>query len=238
MAKWLGVVGLVVWSALAHADTFYKYRDSRTGREVFVNRLDQIPLPYRNHAKVVMEATAPARAAAEETTETAAAPTPSESPSLTAAVPEKLTAAKACLRELIAGKNWLKDGPAIVAAMVDQRLGKAGTTPLDERERQQLGRLLGTVAGLTLVATLLAFIVWLIMVVSAIRDRKLGWAIAMILLWPAAYLYLFIHGGKGRVVFKLVGAAALVSPALVGVVAASWFSRWFHAVVQARGGRV
>ncbi len=68
MAKWLGVVGLVVWSALAHADTFYKYRDSRTGREVFVNRLDQIPLPYRNHAKVVMEATAPARAAAEETT--------------------------------------------------------------------------------------------------------------------------------------------------------------------------
>ena len=238
MAKWLGVaVGIVVWSALAHADTFYKYRDSQTGRDVFVNRLDQIPRPYRSRAKVVMEVKAPARAEAAEATETEV-PAPTESRSVTTVVPEKLTAAKASLRELIAGKNWLKDGPAIVAAFVDQRLAKAGTTPLDENERLQLGRMLGTALGLALVATLLAFIVWLVMIVSAIRDRKLGWAIAMVLLWPTAYLYLFIHGGKGRVVFKLACSAALVSPALVGVVAASWFSRWFHVVLQARGGRV
>jgi len=238
MAKWLGVVvGIVVWSALAHADTFYKYRDSQTGRDVFVNRLDQIPRPYRSRAKVVMEVTAPAKVEVAETPETTA-PAPTESSSITAVVPEKLSAAKASLRDLIAGKNLLKDGPAIAAAMVDQRLAKASTTPLDENERLQLGRMLGTTAALALVATLLAFVVWLVMVVSAIRDRKFGWAIVMILLWPAAYLYLFIHGGRGRVVFKLAGAAALVSPALVGVVTASWFSRWFHAVVQARGGRV
>ena len=68
MAKWLGVVvGIVVWSALAHADTFYKYRDSQTGRDVFVNRLDQIPPPYRSRAKVMMEMTAPAKVEVAET---------------------------------------------------------------------------------------------------------------------------------------------------------------------------
>jgi hypothetical protein len=237
MAKMLGVVvGIVVWSALAHADTFYKYRDSQTGRDVFVSRLDQIPRPYRTRAKLVMEVTAPAKPGAAETSETA--PVLPESPPFATVVPEKLRAAKASVRDLIAGKNLLKDGPAIAVTMIDQRLAKAGTTPLDEIERLQLGRMVGTVLGLALVATLLAFIVWLVMVVSAVRDRKLGWALAMILLWPTAYLYLFIHGDKGRVVFKLASAAALVSPALVGVVAASWFSRWFHAVVQARGGRV
>ena len=61
-------------------------------------------------------------------------------------------------------------------------------------------------------------------------------AMVMFLLWPTAYLYLFLYGGKGRVVFKLACSAALVSPALVGVVTAACFSRWFHAVVQARGG--
>jgi uncharacterized membrane protein YqjE len=237
MAKALGVaLGIVVWSALAHADTFYKYRDSQTGRDVFVNRVDQIPRAYRSRAKLVMEVAAPAKVEPGETSE--AAPGPAESPSMTAVVPQKLRAAKASLRDLLAGKNLVKDAPAIAAAMVDQRLAQAGTTPLDEKERLQLGRLLGMVGGLALVATLLAFIVWLVMVVSAIRDRKLGWAVVMILLWPTAYLYLFMHGGKGRVVFKLAGAAALVSPALVGVVAAAWFSRWFHAVVQARGGRI
>jgi hypothetical protein len=237
MANKLGVmVGVVVWSAIAHADTFYKYRDSQTGRDVFVNRLDQIPRPYRGRAKLVMEVTAPAKIEAADATDTEA-PAPTESPSIATVVPEKLSAAKVSVRELIAGKSLLKDGPAIAAAMIDQRLAKAGTTPLDENERLQLGRMLGTALGLALVATLLSFIVWLVMLVSAIRDRKLGWAIVMFVLWPTAYLYLFIHGGKGRVVFKLACAAALVSPALVGVVTASWFSRWYHAVVQARGGR-
>ena len=222
MAQRLGVVvGILVWSALAHADAFYKYRDLQTGRDVFVNRVDQIPQKYRSRAKLVMEMTAPP---VTDNPESDTAPPSSEPPpSAPTVVPEKLRAAKASLRELMAGKNLLKDAPAIAAAIVDQRLAKAGTTPLDENERLQLGRMLGTTLGLALVATLLSFIVWLVMVVGAIRDRKIGWTIVMVLLWPASYLYLFIHGGKGRVVFKLACAAALASPALVGVVAASWF---------------
>ena len=56
MKTGLGVVlCMVLWSATGRADTFYQYRDKSTGRDVFVNRPDQIPRKYRGQAKLVME---------------------------------------------------------------------------------------------------------------------------------------------------------------------------------------
>ena len=56
MKTGLGVVlCIVLWSATGRADTFYQYRDKSTGRDVFVNRLDQIPRKYRDQAKIVIE---------------------------------------------------------------------------------------------------------------------------------------------------------------------------------------
>lgn len=228
------VIGIVMWSAVASADTFYKYRDPKTGRDVFVNRLDQIPREHRTRAKVVMEVAAPA--ANEKAPEPPEA-VPADEPPPPVAAPIRPSPVQD-VGALFTGRNLIKDGPAAVAALVDRRLAQQGATPLDARERFQLARLFGRCAGLGLAAVVVAFVVWLVLFVRALRDGKFGWAIVMLVLWPAAYLYLFIHGGKGRIVFKLTCAAALVSPAIVGVLAATWFSRWFNLVVQARGGRV
>jgi hypothetical protein len=240
MKTGLGVVlciGFVLWGAASLADTFYKYRDKSTGRDVFVNRMDQIPRQYRSQAKVVMEIADVPKTTGDELSVAKnenAAPEPKAAPALA----EPVRAAGVDLRKALTGRNLWKDGPAIACGAVDAKLTKAGTSPLTEPERAQLGHLLVTVFALSVVASLFAFVVWVVMIVSAIRDGRNWWALFIFLFAPLAYVYLFVHAGKGRWVFKLVCAFGMLSPALVGLASAWWFYSWFHAVIQARGGHV
>jgi hypothetical protein len=240
MKTGLGVVlciGFVLWSAAGHADTFYKYRDKSTGRDVFVNRLDQIPRQYRSQAKVVMEV---ASSATTTTSDPAVGDDESAvaQPSAAPALAEPLRATGVNLRNALVGKSLLKDGPAIASAMVDEKLVRAGTSPLTEPERAQLGRLLLTIVVLSIVASLFAFVVWVVMIVSALRDGHNLWALFIFLFAPLAYVYLFVHAGKGRAAFKLTCTFGMLSPALVGLAGAWRFYGWFHAVIQARGGHI
>jgi hypothetical protein len=240
MKTGLGVVlciGFVLWSAAGQADTFYKYRDRSSGRDVFVNRFDQIPRQYRSQAKVVMEVANSPKAAASDPTvdqEESAAPEPSAAPAL----PQPLRTTGVDLRQALAGKSLWRDGPAIACAMVDAKLVAAGTSPLTEPERAQLGHLLLTILALSTVAGLFALVVWVVMIVSALRGGHNGWALFIFLFSPLAYVYLFIHAGKGRAAFKLACTFGMLSPALVGLAGAWRFYGWFHAIIQARGGHV
>lgn len=240
MKSRLGVVvciGFVLWSAAAQADTFYKYHDKSTGRDVFVNRLDQIPRLYRGQAKVVMEiADSPKTSTGEPSVDKE--PSAAAEPSTAPAPAEPLRATGADLRRALAGKNLWKDGPAIASAAMDAKLARAGTHPLTEPERAQLGRLLLTVFVLAIMAGLFALVVWVVMIVSAVRDGHNWWALFIFLFSPLAYVYLFVHAGKGRWPFKLVCAFGMLSPALVGLAGAWRFYGWFHAIIQARGGHV
>jgi len=234
----LGVIlCIVLWSAAGQADTFYQYRNKSTGRDVFVNRLDQIPRQYRSQAKVVMEAAESPKAAASDFTvdkdEGAAA-----APSAVSASTEPLRATGAELRNALAGKSLWKDGPAIACALVDAKLIRSGTSPLTEPERAQFGHLLLAILVSSAVAGLFAFVAWAVMVVSALRDGHNWWALFIFLFAPLAYVYLFVHAGKGRWAFKLVCAFGMLSPALVGLAGAWRFYGWFQAIVQARGGHV
>lgn len=234
----LGVVlCIVLWSAKGRADTFYQYRDKSTGRDVFVNRLDQIPRKYRDQAKLVMEiANTPTTPASDSTAgqnENAAT-----EPSATPIMVEPLRSTGVDLRRAAAGKNLWKDGPAIARALVDAKLIKAGTSPLTEPERAQFSRLLLTIVALSIVAALFAFVVWIVMIVTAVRDGHPWWGLFIFLFSPLAYVYLLVHIEKGNLPFKLVCAFGMLSPALVGLGGAWRFYSWFHAVIQARGGHV
>jgi hypothetical protein len=142
------------------------------------------------------------------------------------------------LRKAVAGKDLWKEGPAIASALVDAKLLKAGTSPLTEPERAQFSRLLWTIVVLSLVAALFAFVVWVVMIVTAVRDGHPWWGLFIFLFSPLAYVYLFVHTDKGHWPFKLVCAFGMLSPALVGLGGAWRFYSWFHAVIQARGGHV
>ena len=238
MKTGLGVaLCIVLWSATGRADTFYQYRDQSTRRDVFVNRLDQIPRKYRSQAKIVGES-----ADRPKTREGVSPAGDDESaapePQAIAAAAERVRTTSTDLRKAMAGKNLWKDGPAIVSAVVDARLVKAGTTPLSEPERAQFNHLLMTIFVLLVVASLFAFVVWIVMIVSALRNGHNGWALLVFLFSPLAYVYLFVHAGKGRWPFKLVCAFGMLSPALVGLAGAWGFYGWFHTIVQARGGHV
>jgi len=238
MKTGLGVVlciGFVLWSAASQADTFYQYRDKSTGRDVFVNRLDQIPRKYRNQAKIVIQSADAPKTADDGTGKDESTPA---APSSAPTIAEPLRSTGMDLRKAVAGKNLWKEGPAIASALVDAKLLKAGTSPLSEPERAQFSRLLWTIVVLSMVAGLFAFVVWIVLIVTAIRDGHPWWALFIFLLSPLAYVYLFVHTDKGRWPFKLVCAFGLLSPALVGLGGAWRFYSWFHAVIQARGGHV
>jgi hypothetical protein len=204
---------------------------------VFVNSPERIPRKYRGQAKLVLEiANAPKTPDSDPDTgkDESAASTPSASSAMT----EPLRATGVDLRRAVAGKDLWKEGPAIVQALVDAKLVKAGTQPLSEPERAHLRRLLLTVVVLSLVAALFAFVVWIVMIVTAVRDGHPWWALFIFLVSPLAYVYLFVHVDKGRWPFKLVCAFGMLAPALVGLGGAWRFYSWFHAVIQARGGHV
>ena len=240
MKTGLGVflcIGFVLWSAASQADAFYQYRDKSTGRDVFVNQLEQIPRKYRGQAKLVME-TANVPKTSGSDMDTSKDESAATAPSATSTMAEPLRSTGMDLRRAAAGRNLWKDGPAIANALVDAKLVKAGTQPLSEPERAQFSRLLLTIAVLSLVAGLFAFVVWIVMIVTAIRDGHPWWALFMFLFSPLAYVYLFVHIDKGRWPFKLVCAFGMLSPALVGLGSAWRFYGWFHTIIQARGGHV
>jgi hypothetical protein len=225
----------------AKADTFYKYKDKATGRDVFVNRIDQVPRKYRTQAKVVLEATAPTGTQTETTTETETAPAVETPPPARPSPPAPRASSAHLVDELrraASGKQILKEAPSIACAVIDAKLLHAGTQPLTPAERSSFASLFVTVLVFWSIAGVVAVLVWFIIIVGALRDTHPWWALLVFLFWPLAYVYLFVHAGKDRAVFKTLCSLGLISPALVGLVAAWRFTAWFHAVVQARGGRL
>jgi len=230
-------LGLALWSGLAAADTYYKYRDKRTGRDVFVNSLDQVPRRYRAQAKVVLE-TADQPAEPEQKPQETVIETPPPPARPTVRISAPAAEQPFDLRRALEDKNLLKDGPVIAADALDAKLVHAGAKPLTATERANLRTLVLALAIAGIAAAIAACVVWIMMIVAAVRDGRTLWAVLIILFSPLAYLYLFLYAGKGRPLFKTVGALVMLSPALVGLVGAWRFYVFFQAVVQARGGHL
>lgn len=226
-------------SATAAADTFYRYRDSKTGRDVFVNRLEQVPLKLRPQAKVVLESGALAN-------QDEVKQTPPSKPPEDDGVAERMikqlapTASDGTeyLARAQAGRGSWKNPIGVTASMVDSRLARAGAKPLDPEERASLARLLGVSVYVFVATALCAFIVWLVLVVCAFRDKHPVWGVLMLLLWPASYVYLLLHFAKGRPLPKIGAALGLLSPTLLAALLSWRVYAWFQLVVQARGGRL
>jgi hypothetical protein len=232
MKAWAGVffcAGLILLGSTALAEGIYQYRNKSTGRDVFVNRLDQVPLKYRSSAKLVVEDAPP------ESGESSGEPSPAETrPSTVSAAAKQVVEMGTELRK-VSPAGW-RNPSAIAGHMVDRKLLAAGTRPLGDSERWQLKRLLMTILGFALAASLFSFVVWIVLLVVAFRDGNPWWALFIFLFYPLAYLYLFLVVEKGRRWFKTVCAAGLVAPLLVGLVSAWRFSAWLHTIIVARGG--
>jgi hypothetical protein len=230
---------LLACSTAATADTFYRYRDKATGRDVFVNRLEQVPQCYRDQVKIVFDGETAVKQD-DLSQKEARSPTPDglAKTVIQELAPRPPSDGATSLDYASAGTNLLARGPAVAAATVDAKLGLAGAKPLAEEERAHLARLWMTTIAAAMAASLCAFVVWIVLIVSAFRNQDVAWGVLMIVLSPLALLYLFLHFGKGKWVRRTACTLGLLSPGLVGMVAAWRFFAWFQAVVQARGGHL
>jgi hypothetical protein len=227
---------IALWSTRAAADTYYKYHDKRTGRDVYVNRLEQVPQKYRSQAQVVLEgAEGPAKPdpGADASPEVTAPPAPAApQPVQRSAAPVDLASN---LRQAITGTNLLHDIPAMACAMIDFRLAASGAKPLGAPERHDLGSLVLTVLIAALVASLASLVAWITVIVIAVRDEHPWWALFTFIFYPVGYLYLLIHGGPGHILRRSLCALGMLSPLLVGAIGAWRFYATLQAIMQARG---
>jgi hypothetical protein len=224
-------------SSAAVADTFYRYHDDKTGRDVFVNRLEQVPQRYRKQLSVVFESGTLANQ--DEVKQPDPEPQPDEHAAdrmIREFAPPR-TAAENTPRPQTETILWRRAAVAVADA-VNAKLGRAGGKALVEQERERLGTIVVEGLVLAAVASLCAFIVWVVLIVCAFRDKQFGWAVAVFLFWPLGYLYLLLHFCKGRPLLKSVASLGYLSPTLVALWVAWKFYAWFHLVVQARGGRM
>jgi len=224
-------------STAAVADTFYRYHDDKTGRDVFVNRLEQVPQKHRKQLSVVFESGTLANQ--DEVKQPAPQPPPDDHVA-DRLIEEFAPPADAMARAPRPEAETILWRKAAVAAAnaVDAKLGRAGGKLLAEQERVRLGAIILEGFVLAAIAALCAFIVWIVLIVCAFREKQLGWAVAMIMFWPLGYLYLLLHFCKGRPLLKSVASLGYLSPTLVALWVAGKFYAWFHVVVQVRGGRM
>jgi len=230
-------LGLWLGTAVAFADTYYKYRDQRTGRDVFVNSLDQVPRRYRGSAKVVLETSDGTAPAPEKPpAEVLEMPPASARPTIRTVAPAGKPPND--LRQVFSGKQPWKDGPEHFANAFDSTLAGSGSPPLTGAERRGLGRLFLTIMVGAVVASLAFLAAWLAIIIMAIRNGHTWWGVLIFLFSPLAFLYLFLHVGPGRALLKTACCVAMLSPVLVGAVGAWRFYAYFQAIAQARGGHL
>lgn len=237
-------IGVGLWASGAAADTYYRYRDSRSGRDVFVNSLDQVPRRFRDNAKIVLE-TDDSKAPAAPPAEILEIPPETDRPTLRTIEPasSQVRPSRAAklpidLRQAFSGKTPWRDGPVRIADALDSSLTSSGAPPLTVAERRDLGRLLLVFIVAAVLASLAFLAAWLIVIIVAVRDGHPWWGVLIFLFWPLATLYLFLHVERGRKLFKGLCTVGLLAPMLVGVVGAWRLVAWFQALTQARGGHL
>ena len=128
-------IGLALGAAAASADTYYKYRDKNTRRDVFVNRLDQVPRKVRGQAKIVLETDTPTAEPAPEPPIEIVEP-PAKTDRLTIRNAQPAPPSGEDLRSALADKNLWRDGPALASAAVDAKLVTAGAPPSRARSAE------------------------------------------------------------------------------------------------------
>jgi len=224
--------------AAAAADTFYRYHDSKSGRDVFVDRIEQVPPKLRPQAKVVFESGALAN---QDEVKRSSPPKPAVDDSIADKMikefaPAASQSAKDFEQASASQGSW-RDPAGVAANTVNAKLSRAGAKLLDPDERARLAGFIGTAVYLFAVTVLCAFMVWLVMIVCAFRDQHPVWGIVMLFLWPASYFYLLLHFAKGRLLLKTTATLGLLSPTLVALWVSWRFYAWFQLIAHARSGQ-
>jgi hypothetical protein len=222
---WTVVLLLAGLAGLAKAESIYRYYDPHTKRDVFVNRLDQVPSQHREQAQPVVAdgvLVGTSHPPGKDMREGAVIFGGKPSSSI-------LETLKQALIEAGDGP-WDGKFERLLTMVMDTEMVKSGKSPLTAEHVLHVTYMVG-VAALALSASgLLAIVACIFVMVHAFRNEHPVWGVFILLLPPLGILYVPIHVESKRRWFKWTTLAGQVSPLLVITVAIWRFYAYFTSI--------
>jgi hypothetical protein len=211
------VLALVGLASPARSESIYRYRDPNTKRDVFVTRLDQIPAPYREQAKLVVA----------DGVLVDSSHQPDKNVPLGTVIYGNRTPAGAMETiERAVSDVWHggHDASGLLRTLtmaIDTALVGAGRRPLSASEVVQIKRMLVESAAALAIAGLLAFVAWILVMVHAFRAEHRWWLLFIMLLQVPGIVYVLLHVEGKRRWFKFATLLAQTAPYAVAL-ATGW----------------
>jgi hypothetical protein len=236
----LVVAVLAVLAGAARADSIYKYRDPRTGRDVFVSSLEQVPPEHRAGAQVVVADGVLVNSAGTATGTAAVAGGGGARPGGTVIFgdgqPEDLAQnMKRALKQAMGQDFSLRNLSRGMVVAMDTVMVRGGKAPLSATEGATLVRLMVTFLVLSLVTGVAGLVVLIILMVHAWRSDHPWWTVLMFFVNILGIVYALLHVESERRLLKFSALFCQIAPFVVGVVAAWQLRSWFVGVMSARG---
>jgi hypothetical protein len=217
LAFWATVLALVALASPARSESIYRYRDPNTKRDVFVTRLDQIPAPYREQAKLVV---------ADGVLVDSSNQPAKDVPLGTVIYGNRTPAGAMETIERAVSDVWHggHDASGLLRTLttaIDTALVGSGRRPLSASDVAQIKRMLVESAVALAIAGLLAFVAWILVMVHAFRAEHRWWLVFIMLFQVPGIAYVLLHVEGKRRWFKFATLLAQTAPYAV-VLATGW----------------
>jgi uncharacterized membrane protein YhaH (DUF805 family) len=216
----------------AAAGEIWKYRDPASPRDVFVNKLDQVPAELRAEAQLMVSDGLLVNSTPPSGGGVPAAP--GGTVVFGDKVPSDATEAfKSAVHKAVEKDLSLRNVTGAAVMAMDTALVRAGKPPITPAETSRLSRLMLVIAVALSVAGLVSFVIWIVLMVHAWREGHPGWSILIFLVHLLGVFYAFLH--VERRWLRWVSLLCYLAPVLVGVAAAWQIRSWFMDLGSARG---
>jgi hypothetical protein len=217
LAFWATLLALVGLASPARSESIYRYRDPNTKRDVFVTRLDQIPTPYREQAKLVV-ADGVLVDSSTQTNKDVQLGTVVYGNRAPAGARETVERA---FSDVWHGGHGVSGLLRALTTAIDTALVGSGRRPLSVGDVAQIKRMLVEAAAALAVAGLLAFVALIFVMAHAFRADHRWWMVFILLFQVPGIAYVLLHVEDKRRWFKFATLFAQTAPYAV-VLATGW----------------
>ena len=224
---WATVLALAGLASPAQAESIYRYSDPSTKRDVFVNRLDQVPAPYRAEAKLVVSdgVLVDSTSLPDKDAPRGAVIYGSKTPA------GALETIERAVRDATGSGHAAGGLDRALTTAIDTALVGKGKRPLSAGEAAQFKRMLVESAVVLAVLGLFSTVAWILVMVDAFRAEHRWWMVFILLFHLLGIAYVLIHVEGKRRWFKFATLFAQAAPYAV-VLAVSWrFVAFFRAIL-------
>jgi hypothetical protein len=221
LASLAGWIFFVLLMPDAVGETIYTYKDLSSGRDVYVNRLEQVPIQYRDQAKPVVWGDPSLMNRGQGSTASNFRSTGKQA---------SLQAVGQTLKEVLKEKPLSEIRATSVIHKVDQKLKAQGCQKVGPEKVASFTRMFVLFVILIIITSAASLAAWIVLMFHAYRLQRPWWMILMVLFSPLVFFYALLKVDEARV--KYLTILGLLSPVFVGVLAAWQSMAWLRPVLE------